>query len=141
MPPIIFDDGEQTRDFVFVGDAVRATVASLRKPLPGGTILNVGTGKPTSIKLLAEKVLGNLKLYHVHPTYAPGRLGDVRNSEADTALSHKMIDFRPKCKLDEGLRATINWLKRLQGQNVRKRRHPETLSCDAIGEGVLSRCS
>jgi len=51
MPPIIFGVGKQTRDFVFVGDVVRATVASLRKPLPGGTILNVGTGKPTSIKL------------------------------------------------------------------------------------------
>src|SRR5207247_10229098 len=82
MPPIIFDDGEQTRDFVFVGDAVRATVASLRKPLPGGTVLNVGTGKPTSIKLLAEQVLGTLKLYPVHTACAAGSLGDVRKREA-----------------------------------------------------------
>jgi UDP-glucose 4-epimerase len=110
-PPIIFGDGNQTRDFVYVGDVVRATLNALRSSLPGGTTLNIGTGRAISVKSLADKILRILKLEDIRPRYDSPRPGDVRNSEADPTLSRRMIDFQPSYELDQGLRATVKWLK------------------------------
>ncbi len=73
-PPIIFGDGRQTRDFVFIEDVIRATVASLTKRVPGGTILNIGTGRTTSIVSLARQVLQLFGLKNLRPLHAPGRV-------------------------------------------------------------------
>lgn len=110
-PPIIFGDGNQTRDFVYVGDVVRATLTALGASLPGGAVLNIGTGKAISVKLLAERIVKVLKLEVLRPTYVSARPGDVRNSEADTSLSQKMINFRPSFELDRGLHETVKWVK------------------------------
>jgi len=111
-PPVIFGNGSQTRDFVFVDDVVKATLTSLQKPLPGGTIMNIGTGRPIRIVSLAEKILGILNLRHLRPVFVSPRKGDVKHSEADISLARAKINFRPSHSLDSGLRATIEWLRR-----------------------------
>ena len=111
-PPVIFGNGSQTRDFVFVDDVVKATLTSLQKPLPGGTIMNIGTGRPIRIVSLAEKILGILNLRHLRPVFVSPRKGDVKYSEADISLARAKINFRPSHSLDSGLRATIEWLRR-----------------------------
>lgn len=110
-PPVIFGDGDQTRDFVYVGDVVQATLNVLRSSLPGGTILNIGTGRAISVNLLADRILTILKHEELRPAYVSARPGDVKNSQADNSLSQKMINFRTSYDLDKGLRATVKWLR------------------------------
>ena len=110
-PPIIFGDGNQTRDFIFVGDVVRATMAALEKPIQGGTVMNIGTGTPTSVRSLADTVLRILKLEHLHPVHTFARRGDVRHSRADTSIARAKLGFRSARGLDDGLLKTIDWLR------------------------------
>ena len=110
-PPIVFGDGNQTRDFIFVGDVVRATMAALEKPIPGGTIINIGTGRPTSVRSLADRILRILKLEHLHPVHTFATCGDVRHSRADTSIARAKLGFRSARGLDDGLLKTIDWLR------------------------------
>jgi len=112
-PPMIFGDGTQTRDFVFVDDVVRATVASLTNRLPGGTILNIGTGRATSIISLARQVLRLFDLRDLRPIHAQRRVGEVRHSQANISAARMKIRFHPQYRLAEGLPPTIEWLKTL----------------------------
>jgi UDP-glucose 4-epimerase len=114
-PPVVFGDGRQTRDFVFVGDVIRATVASLIRRVPGGTILNIGTGRATSIASLAQVVLNLFDLENLRPIHAPPRIGEVRHSQANISAARMKIRFRPRYRLAEGLSPTIEWLKTLSG--------------------------
>jgi UDP-glucose 4-epimerase len=110
-PPVIFGDGRQTRDFVFINDVVDATISSLDKSLHGAATINIATGKATSITSLAKMILDILQLPKLRPIYASARAGDVRHSRADISLAHKMLNFRPRYELNNGLRATIDWLR------------------------------
>ena len=110
-PPIVFGDGTQTRDFVFVDDVARATVASLTQPVPGGTILNIGTGRATTIISLARQVLHLFDLRNLRPIHATPRVGEVRHSKADISAARMKISFRPQYRLAEGLPPTIEWLR------------------------------
>ena len=108
-PPVIFGDGNQSRDFVFIDDVVSASLASLKKPLKGGTTMNIGTGKPVKIKTLAHKILDILNAKQIRPLYSSPRKGDIRHSFADIFQAKKQINFRPRYDLETGLRATIEW--------------------------------
>jgi len=112
-PPVIFGDGKQTRDFVFIEDVTRATVASLTQRVPSGTILNIGTGRTTSIMSLARQVLRLFDLNNLRPLHAPCRVGEVRHSQANISAARMKIRFRPRYHLAEGLPPTIEWLKTL----------------------------
>jgi UDP-glucose 4-epimerase len=112
-PPVIFGDGSQTRDFVFVDDVIRATVTSLTQSVPKGTILNIGTGRATSINSLARQVLRHFDLKNLQPIHAPPRLGEVRHSQANISAARIKIHFRPRYRLAEGLPPTIEWLRTL----------------------------
>jgi UDP-glucose 4-epimerase len=110
-PPIIFGNGSQTRDFVFVDDVIRATVASLTQRVPGGTIMNIGTGSATSIMSLARQVLQLFDLRNLRPINAPPRVGEVKHSQANISTARAKIRFRPRYRLAEGLPPTIEWLR------------------------------
>jgi len=116
-PPIIFGDGRQTRDFVFIRDVIGATVASLTQRVPGGTILNIGTGRATSIMSLAQVVLQLFDLKKLPPIHAPPRVGEVRHSQADISAARVKIRFRPEYRLPEGLPPTVEWLKSLESHS------------------------
>ena len=110
-PPVIFGDGEQTRDFVYVGDVVTATTASLHRDLPGGIIINIGTGQPMTIKSLAERTIHLLHLERLRPVFGAPRRGDVRYSSASIELSRAKLRFRPSWSLDEGLSEFVQWAR------------------------------
>jgi len=110
-PPVIFGDGQQTRDFVFINDVVDATLSSLDKSLPRAAIINIATGRATSITSLSKMILDILRLHNLHPIHASPRAGDVRHSRADISLARKMLNFRPKYDLNKGLRATTDWFR------------------------------
>src|SRR4029077_12605774 len=112
-PPLIFGDGRQTRDFVFIKDVIRSTIASMTQRVPGGTVLNIATGRATSILSLARQVLQFFDSKNLQPIHAPSRAGEVRHSQANISAARMKIRFRPKYQLSEGLPLTIEWLKSL----------------------------
>jgi UDP-glucose 4-epimerase len=105
--PRIFGDGSQTRDYVFVGDVVRATLAGARS---GGGVFNVGTGRETSVLELYDacrRVAGS----DVEAQLAPARPGELQRSVLDPSLADAALGFRAEVSLDEGLAATWDWVR------------------------------
>ncbi|MBS1807308.1 MAG: SDR family oxidoreductase [Acidobacteria bacterium] len=112
-PPLIFGDGEQTRDFTYVDNVVSANLLAAEAPNASGSVVNVGVGDRISLnQLLAElqKILGT----NLTPNYAELRAGDVRDSQADILLTEKLIGYKPLVSLAEGLRQTVEWYKQNQ---------------------------
>jgi UDP-glucose 4-epimerase len=98
----IFGDGEQTRDFVYVGDVAQAVLAASERA--GGTF-NVGTGVETTVNGLFE-ACRSLAGADVEAEHAPARPGDVRRSVVDVSLAAQALGWRPSTALDDGLRLT-----------------------------------
>jgi UDP-glucose 4-epimerase len=103
--PTIFGDGKQTRDYIYVGDVVRATLAS--QEVDGG-VYNVGTGRETSVVELLDlcvRVAGK----DVEPEFAPARPGELQRSVLDPGRAVDELGWRPERSLEEGLRETWEW--------------------------------
>jgi UDP-glucose 4-epimerase len=104
--PRIFGDGRQTRDYVFVGDVVDATLAALDHP---GGVLNVGTGVEISVLELYEAI-ARASGVEREPELAPARLGELQRSFLDPGRAERELGWRPRHSLDDGLRATWEWM-------------------------------
>jgi len=98
----IFGDGEQTRDYVYVGDVVAAVLAAVGRD---GGVFNVGTGTETSVNELFDGVR-RVAGVESKPTHAPARAGDVLRSFLDVSRSERELGWRPQTPLEEGLRLT-----------------------------------
>jgi UDP-glucose 4-epimerase len=120
MPPVIYGDGRQTRDYTYVEDAVRAFDLILNHESRLDPI-NIGTGKEVSIIDLANIIVelcgrkGKVRPVNVEP-----RIGEVKKLIADTAQAKKILKWEPKYKLRDGLKAFIQWYKQF-GQEERIR--------------------
>ena len=111
-PPIIYGDGNQTRDFIYVEDVAEANLKALESSYVGA--VNIGTGKEVSINDLFE-IISRLIGSRIRPLKAPPRLGDVRRSRADISLAKEKLEWTPRTELIEGLKKTINYYKATQG--------------------------
>jgi nucleoside-diphosphate-sugar epimerase len=108
--PTIFGDGEQTRDFTHVSNAVMANLlaASSDKPL-NGAVVNIGAGVRTSINELASMIADILGTAAIKPDHAPERTGEVRHSVSGVDLAERLIGYKPSTTLETGLESTVNW--------------------------------
>jgi UDP-glucose 4-epimerase len=110
-PITIFGDGEQSRDFVYVGDIVDGWVGALGNPASYGKSINLGSGKRLSINCLADAVLSAFQRmrrdYRVN--YAPGRSGEQRHVEADNTRAHELLGWQPRVSFEAGLAETLKW--------------------------------
>jgi UDP-glucose 4-epimerase len=111
-PPIIFGDGEQTRDFIHVGDVVSAVMRVLTNEKAWG-VFNIGSGKPVTINQLAKLILKLMNREDLEPVYAPPRPGDIRHSVADIAKARKVLGFEPRISLEEGVKRLVTLTKAL----------------------------
>jgi dTDP-L-rhamnose 4-epimerase len=110
-PPIIFEDGHQTRDFVNVSDICQASILALDKNVSNGEIFNVGTGIPTSIKDVAE-IITNKVNPDLKPIYTNEyRIGDIRHCVADISKIKTILGYSPTTDFKEGIEEVINWIK------------------------------
>jgi len=109
QPPIIYGDGKQTRDFLSVRDAVDASMLALLKKRAGGRIFNIGTGVATTINRLAEMLQEIMDKRDLKPIYASPRLGDIKHSCADISKARKILEYKPKFSLWEGLAQLVEW--------------------------------
>lgn len=112
--PTIFGDGEQTRDFTFVANAVLATLLAGSAPKPlRGNVMNIGTARRVSLNELAAVMMKLTESQpHLTPTHAPVRAGDVRHSLADITVARELIGYEPFATLESGLAETIEWYRR-----------------------------
>ncbi|MEW6070976.1 MAG: NAD-dependent epimerase/dehydratase family protein [Planctomycetota bacterium] len=111
LPVTIHGDGEQTRDFVFVADVVRANLAALAADLEPGEVLNVGTGEAISMNELFAR-LAELAGVTATPRHGPPRPGDVRYSRADVSRIRARLGWRPRVAMGDGLAVTLDWYRR-----------------------------
>ncbi len=110
--PIIYGDGNQTRDFVYVGNVVQSNILALETPDAAGYAFNIGSGEAVSINRLLY-VLSDIMEADVPPKYAPPRPGDIRHSTADISKAGVTLGYNVDINLYEGLSSTLRWY---QGQ-------------------------
>lgn len=114
--PTVFGDGTQTRDFVYVDDNVEATILAMESPATDGKVINVGTGIPTTILYLAEEVVRLCgKDGSLSPRLIPQPRKDVSHRFPNVQLMIETLKCRPKVRLDEGLKRTIEYYRNLKG--------------------------
>jgi UDP-glucose 4-epimerase len=108
QPPVIYGDGEQSRDFTYIDNIVDETLRACDAKEASGKVFNGGTGARITlnqvIKLL-EKIAGK----KIQPQYDPPRTGDIRDSQADISLARKILGYQPVVEFEEGLRRTWAW--------------------------------
>ena len=109
--PTIHGDGEQTRDFTYVGDVVAAVLAACGAPAGAvaGRAINVARGARTSVNALYAALQRVTGASGVEPAYAARRPGDIRDSQADITLARELLGFEPSVTVEEGLRRTVAW--------------------------------
>jgi nucleoside-diphosphate-sugar epimerase len=107
-PPSVFGDGEQTRDFTYVGNAVEGTVLAMSAEGAAGKVFNVAAGSRTSLNELL-RTLERLSGRGVEPSYEDARPGEVRHSQADVSAAERGLGFRPRFSVEEGLEETLGW--------------------------------
>jgi len=116
--PTIYGDGEQSRDFTHVANAVHANLLAARHPQPiGGAAFNVATGLATSVNTLYQRMAGLLGCESPAPRYAPARTGEIRHSRADITRARQTLGYEPLVDFETGLAATMTWYQ----QRVRAR--------------------
>lgn len=114
--PVIFGDGEASRDFTYVANVVAANLqagaVAAAKELQGQPI-NIGTGRRTMIGDLARVMAQQAGAPHVQPQIAADRAGDVRHSLADITLARRVLKYEPFVSLEDGLTETVTWFRHL----------------------------
>jgi UDP-glucose 4-epimerase len=109
-PPIIFGDGEQSRDFVYVGDLADATVLAAQKAV-ASEVFNIGTGIATSVNRVAEMLCRKLNPA-IRPVHAPEHPGELRFSVPDIGKAKRLLGYDPKGRLEERIDEIIAWHRR-----------------------------
>jgi nucleoside-diphosphate-sugar epimerase len=110
--PGVFGDGEQTRDFTYVENAVQANLLACEAPHASGKVFNVGTGGRTSLNQVL-KALAEISGKSLEAKFDPPREGDIRDSQADISEAGEILGYRPEVHFAEGLRRTFEWYKSL----------------------------
>jgi UDP-glucose 4-epimerase len=114
--PVIFGDGEQQRDFVYVGDVVGANLASMQSDVPRG-IFNVGTGVSTSVNRIAD-ILRSRIAPHVEPRHVEAHPGELRYSVADVGRISDVLGFRPKVRIEDRIHEVIEHCRRSRARGA-----------------------
>jgi nucleoside-diphosphate-sugar epimerase len=108
QPPMIYGDGEQTRDFTYVENAVQANLLACEAPSATGDVFNVGTGSRISLNETLE-LLRRITGKKLQAKYDPPREGDIRDSQADLTKSRTVLGYEPTVTFEEGLERTFAW--------------------------------
>ena len=115
-PPVIFGDGEQTRDFTYVDNAVQANILACEASGATGKTFNIGTGQAISLNNVV-KMLQKISGKTLEPKYELPREGDIRDSLADIQLAGEVLNYKPAVGFEQGLVRTYAWY---QTQHTKK---------------------
>jgi UDP-N-acetylglucosamine/UDP-N-acetyl-alpha-D-glucosaminouronate 4-epimerase len=106
--PVIYGDGEQSRDFTYIANVVDITLRACEVPGASGLVMNGGTGARITLNQvlkLLEKITGK----KIQAKYEPPRVGDIKDSQADISLARKVLGYQPLVDFEQGLRLTWDW--------------------------------
>ncbi|XTB52017.1 GDP-mannose 4,6-dehydratase [Fusobacterium nucleatum] len=106
----IFEDGKETRDFVFISDVVEATVLGIEKETANNQVFNVGTGVATDVITVATELSNNYGIQVPITISGNYRLGDIRHNYADITKARQLLGFEPKISFKEGLKQFTDWV-------------------------------
>lgn len=109
--PVIFGDGEQSRDFTFIANVVNANISAAQAPTGMGETMNVANGDRITLNQLLEILQRITGTESIKARYEPPRTGDVRDSQADNRRAVECLDYTELVGLEEGLKKTIDWWK------------------------------
>ena len=110
-PPTIYGDGEQTRDFTYIENVIRANLLAAKAPETRGEVINVACGEHVTVNEIIKEI-NTLLGKDVKPEYVAPRPGDIKHSWADITLASKVIGFEPVVGFAEGLRRAIDWYQK-----------------------------
>ena len=119
--PLVFGDGEQSRDFTFVENAVSANLLACEAPNASGKVFNVGTGTRVTLNQTLA-LLANLTGNQPEIKYEPPRDGDIRDSQADITQARAILNYKPLVNFEEGLRRTIEWYREAQAKALARQK-------------------
>ena len=109
---MMFEDGEQSRDFIHVSDVVRANLLALETDRADYEALNVGTGQPTTIRQVADAILETLGRTDLKPcVLGTFREGDIRHCYADISRARALLGYAPKVMFGDGVRRLVEWVR------------------------------
>jgi UDP-glucose 4-epimerase len=111
--PAIFGDGEQSRDFTYIDNAVEANLLACKAPADqaAGQVFNVATGRRITLNEIF-RALQSLTSYAGQPKHDPERGGDIKHSLADISKAEAALGYTPKVDFEEGLRRTVEWYRK-----------------------------
>jgi len=114
--PTIFGDGEQTRDFTYIGNVIKGNLLAATAPAErvAGQVFNMATGAQISLNGLVE-MLQEITGQNLAPVYAPPRTGDIKHSRADIEKARRLLGYEPEVSFLEGLRQTVEWYRSRDG--------------------------
>jgi UDP-glucose 4-epimerase len=119
--PVVFGNGEQTRDFTYIDNVVQANLLACEAPAASGKVINIGTGARTSLNQtlqLLREISGN----ELQAKYEAPRDGDIRDSQADVALSRELLKYEPTVDFAAGMRRTFDWYKESEAKAAAKQK-------------------
>jgi UDP-glucose 4-epimerase len=108
--PVVYGDGEQSRDFTFIDNAVQANLLAVKSEKAPGSVINVACGARFTLNRLIEdlkKLLGS----SVQTRYADPRTGDIKHSMGDISAAKDLLGYKPEVSFEEGLKRTVDWFK------------------------------
>src|SRR5437016_7746790 len=122
--PVVFGDGEQTRDFTYIDNVVQANLLASEAPAANAKVFNIGTGARITLNQtlteLRESTGSTLEAEH-----EPARDGDIRDSQADITLARELLQYDPTVDFPEGLRRTFDWYKECEAKVRAKEKSAE----------------
>lgn len=115
-PPTVYGNGEQTRDFTYIGNVVKGNLLAISAPSErvAGQVFNMAAGGETSLNQLIE-ILQELTGATVAPSYEPARAGDILHSRSDISKAREQLGYEPPVSLIDGLRDTVEWYRQNHG--------------------------
>jgi nucleoside-diphosphate-sugar epimerase len=117
--PVVFGDGEQSRDFTYVENAVQANLLACEAPNVSGKVFNVGVGGRVSLNEVLRE-LGKITGKSLEAKYDPPRDGDIRDSQADISQAKEFLGYHPQVSFEDGLARTFEWYRETQTKAAAK---------------------
>jgi nucleoside-diphosphate-sugar epimerase len=117
--PVIFGDGEQSRDFTYIENVIAANLSAASSPKASGHVINVANGQRITLNELLSELKELTGKTDVTAEYREPRVGDVRHSLADITIARELLGYESKVELREGLRRTLDWWKTSRFANQR----------------------
>lgn len=121
----IFEDGKETRDFVYIDDVVDATILGLEVKEAKGHVFNVGTGVATDVMTVAKTLAAKYGIDVPITVSGDYRVGDIRHNYADISLAKEILGFKPKWTFDKGIERFCKWV---DGQKVQEDKYEASIA-------------